>query len=59
MDNENHRHKDEYNLRQYELMLPAVQDYRGGYIGLSQLVDSLDALQNALLNPPPDWLNFF
>lgn len=49
----------EYNQRQYHLMQRAVQQYESDAISLGQLVDTLEALNSALLSPSESWLSEF
>lgn len=51
--------KDDYNLRQYRLMLARLGQYRAGSVGLAQLVNDLEALGAALDSPTEPWLAEF
>ena len=48
-----------YNIRQYELMLKTLQDYRNRKISLERLINNLDALRGVLQVPPISWLDSF
>jgi hypothetical protein len=50
---------EEYNFRQYKLMLKSIQDYQNAAIKLPQLIADLEALRSALHSPPESWLNDF
>lgn len=44
--------ENEYNLRQFRLMLNSITDYESNHSSLGMLVSNLDALQSALEDHP-------
>ena len=49
----------DYNQRQLGLMQRRLEQYRAGAIKLRQLIDDLEGLNSALLNPTQEWLSEF
>lgn len=50
---------DEYNLRQYLLMLRTLQLYKDGSISFGHLISNLSALLGALKEPKEYWVEKF
>ncbi len=49
----------EYDIRQYDLMLNVIKDYKEGKKSLKQLIDDLDGLLNVLENAEQKWKDEF
>ena len=49
----------DYNNRQYNLMIRALDHYENERIDLGQLVSDLEALNAALVGPAESWLSEF
>jgi len=49
----------DYNRRQLSLMQRRLEQYQAGAIKLSQLINDLEGLNSALLNPSEEWLSEF
>ena len=51
--------EQDYNRRQFRLMERLLEQYQAGEIKLSQLINDLEALNDALQNPTEEWLSEF
>lgn len=51
--------QNEYNERQYNLMLEIISDFKKEKIGIKQLILRLKSLFNALESIPETWRNSF
>ena len=49
----------DYDSRQYNLIIRALDHYENGRIELGQLVSDLEALNSAMISPAASWLTEF
>ncbi len=50
---------DDYNQRQYKLMLNEINEYKSGKSNLGKLVSNLEALNSGLRSPSGTWQKEF
>ncbi len=50
---------NEYDMRQYNIMLNIIEEYKENKKSLKQLIDNLDGLLNALENAEQKWKDEF